>query len=185
MNIHSIFDYKKSRNWIEEFYKFDTAEFEKIKVSEEVAVGRAWSIFRDAAERVPAYKDFLKKHGVDHKKVRDFSEIPVTAKKNYIQTYPLEQRCWNGNLDGQSLIAVSSGTSGEATYWPRGGYQEFEQAVTHEFLYRKYFEIHKHKTLIIIGFPMGVYVSGIATLLPSWLVAQKYPNVTIVSVGND
>jgi phenylacetate-CoA ligase len=45
--------------------------------------------------------------------------------------------------------------------------------------------MHKLSTLLVIGFPMGVYVSGIATLLPSWLAAPKKYGLTVVSVGNN
>jgi len=171
----SRFDYLAKRNWVRQYLDFDINTY-RILPGEE----RAWKIFHDAATHVPAYKDFIKKHGIDHKKVKNFSDIPITDKKNYIQAYPLKDRVWQSG----GIIAMSSGTSGEPTFWPRGGYQEFEQAVTHEMLYRKYFEIQKYKTLMLVCFPMGMYISGVATLIPSWLVGQKYPNLTLVSVGN-
>jgi phenylacetate-CoA ligase len=79
---------------------------------------------------------------------------------------------------------MSSGTSGEPKFWPRGGYAEYEAAIIHELAYRSLFNIQKKRTLLIVGFPMGVYVSGIATLLPSWLITQRGYSATLVATGN-
>jgi phenylacetate-CoA ligase len=148
---------------------------------------RALKLFHAAAQRVPAYKAFLRSHGIAHTDVRtieDLERVPFTDKQNYINHYPLAERCWDGALHESSLIAVSSGTSGEPKFWPRGGRQEMEAALIHEMAYRSLFDIHRRKTLAVIGFPMGIYVSGVATLLPTWLIApRKYP-LTAVSVGN-
>src|SRR5262249_32253575 len=56
--------------------------------------------------------------------------------------------------------------------------------IQHDLIYKNLFDAHKHASLLIIGFPMGVYVSGMATVLPSWLVAQKY-QINVVSAGNN
>jgi phenylacetate-CoA ligase len=112
-------------------------------------------------------------------------QVPETDKKNYINAYPLEKRCWGGDLARLDLLAMSSGTTGEPKFWPRGGYQEFEAGIIHELIYRYSFDIDKYKTLLVIGFPMGVYVSGVATLFPSLLVAGKKYNMSVVSPGNN
>jgi len=148
---------------------------------------RALFLFHKAAEEVPAYRDFLKKNKINHEKIKnssDFGLIPWTDKKNYITNYPLQARTWGGRIEKSSLVAVSSGTTGAPTFWPRGYLQESEAAVIHELIYRYLFRIDRHRTLLLIGFPMGVYVSGIATLLPSLAVANKC-GMTVVSVGNN
>lgn len=193
-NILSFFDFTKKRNFIRDFYDFDAATFEKLLREkgedfwEEEGRKRALRIFHLAAERIPAYADFLRRHKIRHSTVKtfeDFAALPLTDKENYVQKYPLSMRSWDGELSKTKLTAMSSGTSGEATLWPRGAFQEFEAAAAHELLYRSAFEIHKYSTLLVIGFPMGVYVSGVATLLPSYLVAAKGYPMTIVSVGNN
>ncbi len=148
---------------------------------------RSLELFHQVALRVPAYKDFLKKHKVNAAKIKtfkDFSLLPQTDKSNYIQAYPLKSRCFDGQIFNSTIIASSSGTTGTGNYWPRNSYQEFEAALTHELLFKNLYHIDQFKTLFIIGFPMGVYVSGMATVLPSWLVVQKY-NASIVSCGNN
>ena len=188
------FDFTKKQNWLEEYYRFPTEDFEHLLRSYPesfwVREGekRALKLFRSAAERVPAYKDFLKKRKIQPSKIKtikDFSRIPQTDKKNYINSYPLEKRCWDGDLSRLNLLAISSGTSGEPKFWPRGGYQEFEAAIIHELIYRYSFDIDSYRTLLVIGFPMGVYVSGVATLFPSLLVAGKKYNLSVVSPGNN
>jgi len=151
---------------------------------------KALQLFHDAAERVPAYNDFLKRARINPahiKTIKDFAGgVPITDAKNYIAAYPIAKRCWDGKLSRMQLIATSSGTTGEPKFWPRTGEQEREATRVHEWFLKMYFQIEKHSTLILIGYPMGVYVSGVATLLPVWLLAasKKY-QMTVMSVGNN
>lgn len=190
----SNFDFAKRQNWIAKFFDFDITQFEKLlrekneSFWQQQGEKRALRLFHTAAERIPAYKDFLKEYRIQHKKIKtikDFQQVPSTDKKKYIRKYPLAKRCWDGNLNTPNILAMSSGTSGEPTLWPRGGFQEFEAGIIHELLYRYLFDVQRYKTLLVVGFPMGIYVSGIATLLPSWLISQKGYDLTVVSVGTN
>lgn len=150
---------------------------------------KALSLFHDAAQRVPAYKDLLKRARVNPSRIKTIEDfaggVPITDAKNYIAAYPVAKRCWDGKLSGAQLIAASSGTTGEPKFWPRSTEQEREAARVHEWLYKMYFGIDKRSTLVLIGFPMGVYVSGVATFLPSLEVAAKKYPMTVMSVGNN
>ncbi len=192
--LDSELDFTKRKNWLSAYTNFDFSKYRKAlyTVSEEewmqAGKARALKLFHATAKRVPAYKHFLKKNKVNPEKIKtfnDFEAIPITDKHNYISQYSLKERSWDGEVSSNSMVAMSSGTSGDPKMWPRSGYQEFEAAITHELIYRELFEVSKYKTLVIVGFPMGVYVSGIATLLPSWLVSQKYGDLTVVSAGNN
>lgn len=188
-------DFRKKKNWISEFSSFNTGAFARLLQTAPESFWmkegekRALQIFHEASRRVPAYKDFLKKHKIDPTKVRtikDFARIPTTDKRNYINAYSLKDRSWDGTIADAKLAAVSSGTTGEPTFWTRGSYQEYEAAIIHELIYRHSFDIDKYRTLLVIGFPMGVYVSGIATFMPSMMVADKPGyNMTVVSAGNN
>src|SRR5450432_979727 len=88
------------------------------------AAGPDWvlDLFHQAAGSVPAYQDFLRGHGVEPAEVRalaDFGRLPLMTKENYHTRYPLPQRCRAGRLDGCDMIAVSSGSTGRPSYWPR------------------------------------------------------------------
>lgn len=183
---------QKSR--LADFNSFDISKLEKLLRTkgetfwELRGERKALRLFHLASNKVPAYKDFLKKNKVRPEKIKtieDFRKVPLTDKKNYINSYSIEKRAWDGEISQSKIIAVSSGTSGEPRFWPRSHFQEFEAGVGHELIYRYLFEVNKYKTLLIIGFPMGVYVSGVATLIPSWLVSNKGYPLTIASVGNN
>lgn len=149
---------------------------------------KALRLFHETAERVPAYKDFLSRHGVEHEHIRtleDYKHVPETDKENYVAHYDYKQRLWDGETRAVNLMAVSSGTTGEPTKWMRNGYQDYNAAIIHELIYKYIFSIDTQRTLLIIGFPMGMYVSGVATLLPSWLVSEKGYDMTVVSPGNN
>ena len=163
--ILSNFDFTKRQNWAKSFFDFDIAEFEKLLCEKDESFWqkkgeeRALKLFHTAAVKIPAYKDFLQKHKIKQeniKTIEDFRQVPFCDKKNYIRKYPLEKRCWDGQLDSANILAMSSGTSGEPTLWARGGFQEFEAAVIHELIYRYLFDIQKYQTLLIIVFQMGV-----------------------------
>lgn len=192
-NVSSFPNSYDDEKWVNSFLNFKINSFKKsLQRNEDFLIRagqkRAIDIFHKAAVRVPAYKDFLKKHHIDHRKIRtiaDFEKVPMTDNKNYISAYSLEKRCWDGNISKSNLIAASSGTTGESKFWPRGNYQEYDAAITHELLYKYFFDIDKYKTLFIIGFPMGVYVSGVATAIPTWLISQKGYDITLMTVGGN
>ena len=50
------------------------------------------ALFRRMAAGVPAYRDFLREHGVDPAAVGSVAEVPLTTKINYHQRYALPPR---------------------------------------------------------------------------------------------
>src|SRR5690349_3362521 len=83
---------------------------------------RAPALFHNVAATVPAYRVFLAEHGVDPsaiQTVEDFRAVPVTTKQNYQSRYPLADLCRDGELASCDFIAVSSGSTGQPTFWPR------------------------------------------------------------------
>jgi phenylacetate-CoA ligase len=154
---------------------------------EREAEKNAVALFSEMSVGVPAYRDFLKKNRIQASKIKtahDLREVPPTTKENYIQEYSLASRSWGGVMDGHSILAMSSGTSGDPSVWPRGSVQEKEAAVIHEMLFSELFEIDSYRTLMVIGFPMGVYVSGVATSIPAIAAAMQHPKLSIATVGN-
>jgi phenylacetate-CoA ligase len=145
-------------------------------------------LFREAAERVPAYRHFLRAHRVQPSSIRtiaDFSALPATTKQNYIHAYPLEQRSWDGTIRGHSILAMSSGTTGSPTLWPRGLAQEREAAAIHDWLFDDLFQARRRTTLAAICFPMGIYVSGMATTLPLVMNSASNDNLSVAPIGNN
>lgn len=143
----------------------------------------ALSVFYQAAERVPAYKNFLKKQHINHEKIityEDFQKVPIINKKNYLREYPLKDLCWDGKLDNLYILSSSSGSTGEPFLWPRGYLQEFEGTLNHEIIFREIFHSHKYSTLFIICFAMGVWISGSFSQTSIVNLTKKgYPILTI------
>ncbi len=148
----------------------------------------ALKLFHDMAENVPAYKHFLRKNRIKSNSIRDiedFKDIPETDKKNYITRYSLHERCFGGTFSSQKILSVSSGTTGTPTVWPRGFAQDAEAMSVHSALYTDLYEVDKYRTLVVIGFPLGVYVSGMATAIPSFLSSMRHPNISLLTAGNN
>jgi phenylacetate-CoA ligase len=154
-------------------------------VSPEESVVR---LFHEVAESVPAYRDFLRQAGVDPAGVRaltDFQQLPVTDKQNYQQRYPLGRLCRGGRLDGCDMIAVSSGSTGRPTYWPRFVTDELAVAARFEQVFRDGFAAARRSTLAVVCFPLGTWVGGLyTTACCRHLAAKGYP-ITVVAPGND
>jgi len=49
-----------------------------------------------------------------------------------MQAYPLPERCLGGSLRGSDRVAVSSGSTGQPTFWPRSVLHELEVALRFE-----------------------------------------------------
>ena len=149
---------------------------------------RALALFHDAAQRVPAYKDFLKKNGIkDHNKIvtwEDFQRVPLTSKKNYLRQYPLEKLCWDGNLNKPLVFTATSGSTGEPFYFPRTEGVDKNAAIIHEFFLLNNTYNTKKPTLVIVAFGMGIWIGGLITYKAFEIAAQRagYP-VSIITPG--
>jgi phenylacetate-CoA ligase len=127
----------------------------------------ALELFRAMSARVPAYKDFLKKHKVDADSIRsisDFKKLPTLDKNNYLRAYPLAALSWNGALaDSYAVYASTSGSTGEPFYFPRGLRQTDQYALLAELYLRAQFKLQERKTLYVDCFAMGAWIGGLFT----------------------
>lgn len=148
---------------------------------------RALKLFQEMAKRVPAYKDFLKKHKVDPTKIKsvaDFVLVPPVDKDNYLRAYSLDKLCWDGNLDHQQTVyASTSGTTGEPFYFPRTEAQSAQYALTAELYLRNNFQIQKKSTLYIDGFAMGAWIGGLFTYEAIQILQKKGYDISIITPG--
>jgi len=142
-------------------------------------------LFRRTAATVPAYQDFLRSHGVDPDSVRALADIPLMTKENYHTRYPLPRRCRDGRLAAADTIAVSSGSTGKPTYWPRTAADEQAATARFEQIFRHSFGAADKATLAVICFPLGTWVGGLyTTSCCQHLAGRGYP-ITVVAAGND
>jgi phenylacetate-CoA ligase len=145
------------------------------------------ALFQDVAASVPAYRKFLADAQIDPaavQSVEDFRQLPMTSKGNYQNRYPLPELCRDGRLDGCDMIAVSSGSSGQPTIWPRSLADELQIAERFEQVFRT-FQADVRSTLAVVCFPLGTWVGGLfTTACVRHLAAKGFP-VTTVAPGNN
>src|SRR5215813_12036091 len=152
------------------------------------AARAALELFHDAACSVPAYGAFLRVAGVDPGTIRsvaDFDRLPLLTKETYQRRYPLPDLCRDGRLDGCDMVAVSSGSSGAPTVWPRSVLDERVVAVRFEQVFRDGFLADERRSLAVICFALGSWVGGMYTAACCrHLAAKGYP-ITVATPGND
>ncbi|MFC0434817.1 phenylacetate--CoA ligase family protein [Kutzneria buriramensis] len=146
---------------------------------------RPMDLFRDVAATVPAYRKFLAERGIDPAEVTDFGGLPLLDKNSYHRRYPLPELCRDGRLDGCDMIAVSSGSSGEPTIWPRSVTDELHIARRFEQIFRDGFDARDKTTLAVVCFPLGTWVGGLFTLACVRHLAAKGYRITSVAPGNN
>src|SRR6266571_437136 len=117
----------------------------------------ALDLFHEVAREVPAYAAFLVERGIDPASVRtfeDFTRLPLTDKRNYHSQYPLRELCRHGRLESNDIVAVSSGSTGQPTFWPRSLADEFLIARRFEQAFRDSFRADERRTLAVVCFAL-------------------------------
>src|SRR5262245_31269429 len=134
------------------------------------------ALLRRAAENVPAYREMLKAASLspgDIHDAKDFARLPPLTKDNYVRRFPLEALVEGGDLAACDFFAVSSGSTGEPTVWPRGLSHEFPIAVRFEQVLRDSFRAHQRRTLAVVCFALGSWVGGMyTTSCLRWIAAK-------------
>lgn len=151
---------------------------------------QALKLFSEMSQRVPAYKDFLKKNATKAHKIKtiaDFRKVPITNKENYLLSYPLESLCWDGKFKGgRWIIASTSGSTGEPFYFPRTKNQDDQFKLTAEACLIDFFGIDKKTTLFIDCFALGVWIGGVFMYqaIKYIIDSDQYP-LSIITPGAD
>ena len=93
----------------------------------------------------------------------DFQQLPLITKENYLLRHPLAELCHNGQLSVCDIIAVSSGSTGKPTFWPRFLTDELQIATRLEQIFHDSFYADTRRTLAVICFTLGTWVGGMYT----------------------
>lgn len=145
------------------------------------------ALFQRTAAGVPAYAAFLREHGVDPATVRgaaDWRRLPLMTKAAYFHRHPLPALCRGGELAACDMVAVSSGSTGEPTLWPRALSDELAVASRFEQVFRDSFRADERTTLAVVCFPLGTWVGGMFTAAACRHLATKGYPITVVTPGN-
>lgn len=146
------------------------------------------ALFHRCAAEVPAYRRFLESHGINPAGITSypaFQALPLMNKANYMQAYPLPERCFSGTLIGSDRVAVSSGSTGQPTFWPRSASCELDVAVRFEQVFHDSFSAHERSTLAVVCFALGNWVGGLYTTSCCWHLASKGYPLMVATPGNN
>lgn len=146
------------------------------------------ALFERMRARVPAYRRFLEEHGaadIALETAADLRKLPVCTKRNYHQAYPLPALCWDGLLEACDMLAVSSGSTGEPTVWPRFVTHEFGTTARFEQVLVRGFDADRRSTLAVVCFALGSWVGGMYTTSACRHLAGKGYPITVVTPGNN
>lgn len=144
-------------------------------------------LFQTVATHVPAYQLFLQEHNIDPATVQtfaDFQQLPFTTKSSYLKRYSLAQLCRNGALEACDMIAVSSGSTGQPSFFGRSLIDEFQIATRFEQIFYDSFQADQRRTLAIVCFALGTWVGGMYTANCCRHVASKGYPITVITPGN-
>ncbi len=145
------------------------------------------AFFKETAQRVPAYKDFLKKNNINPRKVvtwSDFQQVPTTNKNTYLREYPMEKLCWDGNIAKPLVYTATSGSTGDPFYFVRGEKLDWQYSVSlEEYLLRRPID-KNNPVLVVVCFGMGLWIGGVITYKGFEIAALRgdYP-VSIITPG--
>lgn len=136
---------------------------------------------------VPAYSQHLASHGIAPERIQSFEQfqsLPLLTKDNYLLRYPLKARCRDGQLSRCDMIALSSGSTGKPTPWPRSLSDELQIATRFEQIFLDSFRADRTATLAVVCFSLGTWVGGMFTAsCCRYLAAKGYP-ITVITPGN-
>lgn len=146
------------------------------------------ALFHQTVATVPAYRSFLAAHGIDPTTIQaiaDFQTLPLLTKANYLQHYPLAALCRHGQIEQCDMVAASSGSTGQPTFWLRSLVDELQIATRFEQVFYDSFRADERRTLAIVCFALGTWVGGMfTTQCCRYLAAKGYP-LTVVTPGNN
>ncbi len=175
---------------IDALQAFLTTPLEAIlqRYTEANAEAAALELFHTVATTVSAYQAFLQDHGIEPAAVQtfsDFQRLPLVTKANYVRRYPLPDLCRHGQLTLCDMIAVSSGSTGQPTFWPRFLTDELKIAVRFEQVFHDSFHADRHRTLAVICFALGTWVGGMYSASCCRHLASKGYPITVITPGNN
>jgi phenylacetate-CoA ligase len=146
------------------------------------------ALFHRTAADVPAYAAYLRERGIDPASIRsmsDFRSLPLLTRADYLKRYPLPALCRHGRLEACDMIAVSSGSTGQPTFWPRFLSDELPITRRFEQVFLDSFQVDQRRTLAVVCFALGTWVGGMYTAASCrYLAARGYP-VTSITPGNN
>ncbi len=146
-----------------------------------------FDLFRQMVKRVPAYKVFLKKYGVNYRKVTTpagLEAVPISDKKNYIDQSKLSELCWDGKLETNTYIVNSSGSTGRPYFWPRDMNADLASGRMYRFILDGMFRL-RTPTLLVNSFGQGSWIAGTEAFLAALRAHDHGLPIVAINSGID
>jgi phenylacetate-CoA ligase len=186
----AVLDHRQPQRAAEAWRHFLDTPLDRLLAPAEEAIGDpragAIALFHDMAVHVPAYRDFLAERAIDPTTIRqpaDLTRLPLMTKANYVQHYPLADLVRGGRLTGCDMMAVSSGSTGKPTFWPRSLSDELHIAQRFEQIFHDSFMADERRTLAVVCFALGSWVGGLYTLACCRHLAAKGYSILTIAPG--
>ena len=133
-------------------------------ISSALSEARALRTARDAARRVPAYRDHLERHGIDPSRIASLDELPETDKASYVDRYSLSERVVGGRLPlTGTTIDESSGSTGTPYNWVRSAAERDHVRRMIHFFAR--YSFGSEPLVVLNAFSMGAWATGLTTAI--------------------
>lgn len=142
--------------------------------------------FRQAAQHVPAYKDFLSRNAIDPESIQtpeDFKRVPAVTKENYLKQYPLNELLIDGDVSKAHVISMSSGSSGTPFFWFRNEVATHDSVDLNETIFRHGYNSHEKNTLVILAFAMGTWIAGTYMFTGLLNLAENDHKINLITPG--
>jgi phenylacetate-CoA ligase len=146
------------------------------------------ALAQSVAAGVPAYQALLAEQQIDPATINGleaYAALPIVTKQNYLQQHPLPALCRDGQIDACDFVAVSSGSTGSPTLWPRSLADELQIATRFEQVLHDSFQADQRSTLAVVCFTLGTWVGGMFTAACCRYVGSKGYPITVVTPGNN
>ncbi|MFH1641960.1 MAG: hypothetical protein ABIC04_03600 [Nanoarchaeota archaeon] len=132
---------------------------------DDVSRRKALWLFKIAANKVPAYKDFLGKNHINPNSIRGISDfdnkVPEMTKDNYIKKYDIEEICIDGKFPRFGNIDESAGSSGQPTNWIRNLREERFLSKLLRFDFDYDYEGNKKDFIVLSAWASGPWATGV------------------------
>lgn len=132
---------------------------------EKISEKKAMYMFKMAAQKIPAYQNFLSENEVKVKKIKSISDfnkvLPSTTKSNYIKKNKFESLCVGGQLPKTGIIEESSGSSGHPTDWVKSFSEDTLLEKEVEFESEYLFGLADSKSIIISCWSQGPWTTDL------------------------
>lgn len=141
----------------------------------------AAQVLQRAIREVPAYAALRRVGSASDARIET---APIIDKSSYVAKHTLSE-LMGANADHAFSLIASSGSSGKAVFWPQLRPENASMVADFIRFLELGFEVHKKRTLAIVGLALGSWIGGdmFSWSLKNVAMSVKYP-MCVLTTGN-